>query len=301
MASSPSPSALFERLAATWRLLALRSDPDDIVLELLGRFSLERIYAPATGAGSEGDSYQHLVMGLLAQLNVVFYLQRLTLPAADGSSGVGVGVGVAAGSHTQARGPASSSSPAGWHIGFLVSWEVVIRSVEFVLQVVADGRESLWEAGRPLRDKYLAEFLLSALRLLALHPRPPAHLRARDRRDRFARLQRSLELVFDSYPGPKSFLLHAAMDLASRLHDDPNAIALPSRFRYDLPSLVSELVGLLALYHYFYPFPVLITTHSTPWQTASYPLASRSLWPPTSLPATGYHSSWPSETYPTSS
>jgi hypothetical protein len=30
-----------------------------------------------------------------------------------------------------------------WYLGSLVSWEVAVRSVEFVLQTVVDGRESL--------------------------------------------------------------------------------------------------------------------------------------------------------------
>jgi len=73
--ASPAPSSIFPRLANIWRLLALRSDVDSIVLELLGTFSLEKIY-------SEGDreTYQQLVVTLIAQLNAIFNIQRLSLP-----------------------------------------------------------------------------------------------------------------------------------------------------------------------------------------------------------------------------
>jgi hypothetical protein len=206
-----APSSLFPRLANVWRVLSLRSDVEDIILELLGRFSLEKIYS---GAGDK-DTYQHLVITLLAQLNAIFYIQRLTLPA--------------------------ETLQVGWYLGFLVSWEVTLRSVEFVLQVVAEGRESLWER-RSLRDKYLAEFLLSALRILTLHPRPPANQRVKDRRDRFARVHRSLEQVFDGYPGPKSFLLAVCKEVTKQLHTDPNALGLPERLRHEMPNLASELV-----------------------------------------------------------
>ncbi|KAK4041039.1 hypothetical protein C8A01DRAFT_15198 [Parachaetomium inaequale] len=210
MAAS-TPSSLFLRLANTWGLLALRSDVDDIVLELLGRFSLEKIYAGA----ADRDAYQHLVIALLAQLKAVFDLQRLTIPA--------------------------DNAHVGWYLGFLVSWEVALRSVEFVLQTVAEGRECLWEH-RQLRDRYLAEFLLSALRVLALHPKAPANQRARDRRERFARVHGSLEQVFDSYPGPKSFLLGVCKEVTGQLHADPDTLALPPRLRSELPTLASELV-----------------------------------------------------------
>jgi hypothetical protein len=43
--AAPASTSLFMSLANAWRLLSLRSDIDDIVLELLGRFSLEKIYA----------------------------------------------------------------------------------------------------------------------------------------------------------------------------------------------------------------------------------------------------------------
>ncbi|KAK4156395.1 hypothetical protein C8A00DRAFT_12647 [Chaetomidium leptoderma] len=209
--ATPAPSSLFLRLANTWRLLALRSDVDDIVLELLGRFSLERIYA---GAGDR-DAYQHLVITLLSQLKAIFDLQRLTIP--------------------------SENTHVGWYLGFLVSWELALRSVELVLQTVVEGRECLWEH-QQLRDGYLAEFLLSALRVLTLHPKAPTNQRARDRRERFARIHGSLEQVFDSYPGPKSFLLQVCKEVTSQLHADPDALALPPKFRSELPSLTSELV-----------------------------------------------------------
>jgi len=211
--ATPMPSSLFPRLANTWGLLALRSDMDDIVLELLGRFSLEKIYA----AAADRDAYQHLVITLLAQLKAIFDLQRLTIP--------------------------SENTHVGWYLGFLVSWEVALRSVELVVQIVAEGRESLWEH-RQLRDRYLAEFLLSALRVLALHPKAPANQRARDRRERFARIHGSLEQVFDSYPGPKSFLLEVCKEVTGQLHADPDALALPPRLRSELPTLASELYPL---------------------------------------------------------
>ncbi|KXX74678.1 hypothetical protein MMYC01_208270, partial [Madurella mycetomatis] len=211
--AAPTPSSLFLRLANTWRHLALRSDVDDIVLELLGRFSLEKIYACA----NDRDAYQNLVIALLSQLKTIFDLQRLTIPA--------------------------ENTHVGWYLGFLVSWEVALRSVEFILQVVNEGRESLWEH-QQLRDRYLAEFLLSALRVLTLHPKAPTNQRARDRRDRFARVHGSLEQVFDSYPGPKSFLLDVCKEVTYQLHVDPETLSLPMKLRSELPNLASELYPL---------------------------------------------------------
>jgi hypothetical protein len=198
------------RLANAFRILSLRSDIDNIILELLGQFSLEKIY-------SEGDkeTYQNLVITLLAQLNAIFNVQRLTLP--------------------------SENLQVGWYLGFLASWEVTLRMVEFVLQVVVEGREILWEA-RLLREKYLAELLLNALRFLTLHPKIPASQRAKDRRDRFARIHRSLERIFDSYPGPESFLLLVCKEVAGSLRTEPSGLALPSKLRLELPNLASELV-----------------------------------------------------------
>ncbi|KAL5324907.1 hypothetical protein ACEPPN_006026 [Leptodophora sp. 'Broadleaf-Isolate-01'] len=210
--AGPASSSMFTRLANAYRLLSLRSDIDNIILELLGQFSLEKIY-------SEGDkdTYQNLVITLLAQLNTIFNVQRLSLP--------------------------SENQQVGWYLGFLASWEVTLRSVEFVLQVVVEGRESLWEA-RLLRDKYLPELLLNALRVLILHPKIPSNQRAKDRRDRFARVHRSLERVFDSYPGPESFLLLICKEVTDSLRTEPNGLALPPRMRSELPNLASELYPL---------------------------------------------------------
>ncbi|KAL2127209.1 hypothetical protein VTI74DRAFT_11105 [Chaetomium olivicolor] len=211
--AAATPSSLFLRLASTWRHLVLRSDVDDILLELLGRFSLERVYA----CPADRDAYQHLVITLLSQLKAVFDLQRLTLP--------------------------SENTHVGWFLGFLVSWEVALRCVEFVLQTVLESRECLWEH-RQLRDQYLAEFLLSALRVLSLHPKAPTNQRAKDRRERFARIHGSLEQVFDSYPGPKSFLLEVCKEVAGQLHADPDVVTLPPKLRSELPNLTSELYPL---------------------------------------------------------
>ncbi|KAL2194604.1 hypothetical protein P885DRAFT_80293 [Corynascus similis CBS 632.67] len=211
--ATPSPSSLFPRLANLWRLLGLRSDIDDVVLELLGRFSLDKIYA----AVSDRDAYQHLVIALLVQLKAVFDLQRLTVP--------------------------SDKAHVGWYLGYLASWEVTLRSVEFVLQLVSEGREYLWEH-RQLRDHYLADFLLTALRFLTLHPKAPTNQRSRDRRERFARLHRTLEQVFDSYPGSKSFLLEVCKEVTGQLHADPDSLALPPRLSAELPTLATELYPL---------------------------------------------------------
>lgn len=197
-------------LANAWRLLSLRSDIDDIILELLGRFSLEKIYSE-----SDKDAYQHCVTSALVQLTTIFNIQRLSLP--------------------------SENLQVGWYLGFLVSWEVTVRTVEFALQIVIEGRDSLWER-TSLRDKYLAEFLFSALRVLTLHPKAPTNQRAKDRRERFARIHRSLERLYDSYPGPKSFLLLVCKEITDSLRTEPNTLALPPRLRYELPNLASELV-----------------------------------------------------------
>lgn len=203
---------MFTRLANAYRLLSLRSDIDNIILELLGQFSLEKIYCDG-----DKDTYQNLVITLLAQLNTIFNVQRLSLP--------------------------SETQQVGWYLGFLTSWEVTLRSIEFVLQVVVEGRESLWEA-RLLRDKYLPELLLNALRVLILHPKVPSNQKAKDRRDRFARIHRSLERVFDSYPGPESFLLLICKEVTDSLRTEPNGLALPPRMRSELPNLASELYPL---------------------------------------------------------
>lgn len=256
MATTTS-SSLFLRLATAWRYLALRSDIDDIVLELLGRFSLDKIYA---GAGDR-NAYQQTVITLLAQLKAIFDLQRLTIP--------------------------SESTHVGWYLGFLVSWEVALRAVEFVLQTVADGRECLWEH-RQLRDSYLAEFLLSALRVLTIHPKAPTNQRAKDRRERFARIHGSLEQVFDSYPGPKSFLLEVCKEVTSQLHNDPDALALPLRLRSELPTLVSELVCLYLSLADLSSFPLLACPplHE---RAALGVVTDSSLVPPSSLSAARLH------------
>lgn len=209
MATS-GPSSLFISLANVWRCLSLRSDVDSIILELLGQFSLEKIYADG-----DKETYQGLVVNLIAQLNAIFYIQRLSLP--------------------------SEHQNGGWYLGYLVSWEVAMRAVELVLQIVVEGRESLWEADQ-LRDKYLAEMLLSALRVLTLHPKAPTNHRAKDRRERFARVHRSLERIYDSYPGSKSFLLMVCKEVTDSLRTEPNALILPARLRYELPNLATELV-----------------------------------------------------------
>ncbi|PGH32631.1 hypothetical protein GX50_04545 [[Emmonsia] crescens] len=212
MATTTITSSLSMRLGNVWQALALRSDVEDIIKELLGHFSLEKIYSDGNK-----ESYQALVTTLLSQLNAIFYIQRLSLPAEK--------------IHT------------GPYLGFLASWETSLRCVEFVIQIVEEGRESLWEVRR-LRDHYLAEFLLLSLRFLSLHPRAPTGKRAKDRRERFSRIHRSLERVYDSYPGPKSFLLQVCKEVTGSLRSDPDSLALPSRLRYELPNLGIELYPL---------------------------------------------------------
>lgn len=217
-ASAASP--LFTRLANICKLLALRSDVDNIILELVGQFALEKVY-------SDGDkgSYQCLVITLFAQLNAIFYIQRLSIPSAK-------------------------LQQDGWHSGFLASWEVTLRTIEFALQIVIEGRESLWES-RTLRDKYLAELLLSALRVLQLLPQQQcddssqskADLQKPNLRDRFARIHRSLEHMYDSYPGAKSFLLLVCKEVTESLRgSESNPLALPPKLRDELPNLAEELV-----------------------------------------------------------
>ena len=198
------------RLANVWRLLALRSDVDDIVLELLGRFSLEKIYSEA-----DKEQYQRLVSTLLVQLNAIFYVQRLSLPSEG-----------------------QQSAP---YLGFIVSWEVAVRSVEFVLQTIIESRDVLWEA-EPLRDKHLGGFLLNTLRVLTLHPRTLGTQRAKDRRDRFSRIHSYLERLYDNYPGPKSFLIVLSREVTHALRTEPSSLSLPLKLRRELPGLASELV-----------------------------------------------------------
>ena len=207
--ATPTPS-IFLRHVNAFRLLSLRSDIDNIILEMLGRYSLEQIY-------SEGDkdAYQHLVVTLLAQLNAIFNVQRLTIP--------------------------SENLQVGWYLGFLASWEVTLRTVEFVLRIFVEGRESLGEA-RGLQSKYLAELMINALRFLTLHPKFPANQKAKERRDRFERLHRSIERIFDSHSGPGSFLLQVCKEVTNSLRLDPNGLALPARLKCELPNLATELV-----------------------------------------------------------
>ena len=210
MASPASSSSLFQRLVSVWRLLSLRCDVDNVLLELLGQFSVEKIYAD-----SDNDTYQNLVTAWLAQLNAIFYVQRMSLPSGD----------------VQAE----------RYLGFLASWEVIARVVEFTAQTVAEGREKLWDA--PLiRDKYLPQALLSMLRVLMLHPKAPSNQRAKERRARFARIHNSLEGVYDTYPRPRSFLLSICRDTTTYLCTNPDLLELPSRLKHELPTLASKMV-----------------------------------------------------------
>lgn len=207
------PSPILQRLATSLRLLSLRSDIDNIILELLGQFSLEKIY-------SEGDQeeYQTLVVTLIIQLNAIFSIQRLSLP--------------------------SETLHVGWYVEFLASYEVTLRAVEYVLLVIVEGRETLWEA-RLLRDKYLAEFLLNALRFVTLHPRIPSNQRSKDQRDRFARIHKLLERIFDSYPPPESSLLLVCMETTDSLRTRRNGLQLPARLKVELPNVATKLVNIL--------------------------------------------------------
>ncbi|RAL65451.1 hypothetical protein DID88_001018 [Monilinia fructigena] len=238
-ASATSPQ--FTRLANIWKLLSLRSDVDNIILELVGQFSLEKVYS-----GGDKETYQHLVITLFAQLNAIFYIQRLSIPSAK-------------------------LQKDGWYLGFLASWEVTLRTIEFALQIVIEGRESLWES-RQLRDKYLAEFLLSALRVLQLLPQPESDsqsqskvdLQSRDRRDRFARIHRSLEHMYDSYPGVKGFLLLVCKEVTESLRGpEPNPLALPPKLRDELPNLTGELYPLNDCFSTKYISTLVPTYHSS--------------------------------------
>lgn len=210
MASS-TPSPCFTRRTTLWKQLALRSDVDDIILETLGRFSLEKLYL----AGGEKARYQNVLINLLVQLDAIFYIQRLTIP--------------------------SRQLQPGPFLGFLVSWEVAARTVELLLQTIVECRDSLWES-TTLRDEYLAEFLLGALRVLQLHPRSPPLQRPKDRRARFARIHRLLEQIFDAYPGPKSFLLTICKEITARLHEDAHSLCLPPKMQQGTPNLTDDLV-----------------------------------------------------------
>lgn len=211
--ANQAPSSLFSKLVDSWSILALRCDVDETISDLLARFALEKIYSEGE---EQNETYQHLVITLLTQLNTIFYIQRMSL---------------------------STVKPqTGRNIEYLASWEVIIRSVEVVLQVIGDGRHALFEA--PLvMDKYLAEMLLSALRILTLHPKDPENSRSKDRRQRFARLHGWLEHVCDSYTGSHSFLLLVCKEVTDSLRKQKlDALLLPERLRDGLQDLASELV-----------------------------------------------------------
>ncbi|GFG11912.1 hypothetical protein IFM61392_07142 [Aspergillus lentulus] len=218
--ATASPSPIFSSLTGIWSLLALRSDIDDIILELLGRFSLEKIYADA-----DKESYADLILTLIVQLRVIFFIQRLTLPPVG-------------------------SIPVDWSLGFLVSWEVTVRTVEFILQIVLEAREVLWDS--PLRDEYLSRLVLSTVQILLLHPKPPPNSRLRDRRDRFARVHRALERVCDNYPDTSSSFLAVCRAIADALRAEPDALSLPPRLKQELPSLTGDL----------YPLPDCLSSSS---------------------------------------
>lgn len=197
--------------------MEVRHDVDDIIFELLGRFSLEKVYSEC-----DTQAYQRLVISLLARLNAIYSLQRLSLP--------------------------SKNEQVGQYLGFLVSWEVIIRSVEFVLQIVIEGREAFW-AVPALRDKYLAELLSVSLRILMLHPKPPGgQWSYKERRDRFARIHGLLEKLFDNYPDPKSFLLSVCKEITDVLRTHPDALDLPTKLRYELPNVATQMVRAKCLY-----------------------------------------------------
>ncbi|GIK07553.1 hypothetical protein Aspvir_003219 [Aspergillus viridinutans] len=218
--ATASPSPVFSSLTGIWSLLALRSDIDDIILELLGRFSLEKIYADA-----DKEAYADLILTLLVQLRVIFFIQRLTLPPVG-------------------------STPVNWSLGFLVSWEVTLRTVESILQIVLEAREVLWDA--PWRDEYVSRLVLSTVQILLLHPKPPPNSRLRDRRDRFARVHRALERVCDNYPSTHSSYLGVCRAIADALRAEPDALTLPSRLKQELPSLTGDL----------YPLPDCLSSSS---------------------------------------
>lgn len=192
------------RLAEVWKLVALRGDIDSIITELVGHFSLENVYAK-----SNKTAYQHLVKALLSQLSAVIHIQRLSLPS---------------GNQQISR-------------GFLASWELIARSVDFVLQVVIDGRDSFW-GDQLLWNQHLAEFLLSSLRLLQLIPKG-----LESRQERFGRIHCLLENVFNICPVPRSFLLSIAREFACILATAPGSVGLPPILRDNLPNLGSKLVS----------------------------------------------------------
>jgi hypothetical protein len=208
-----APTPLFERLVAVWRSLELRSDTDDIIRELLGQFSLEKVYA----SSADTDAFLQLVTALVVKLEAIFYIQRLTLP--------------------------TDNAQASRYLGLLASWEVTVRTVDFVLHTLLDGRHLLVEP-HLLLHRYVPSFLLLALRVLALHPRQPAGQRGtRERRERFARIHTAVEQVAGRSSSSASATLQVCKELTARLcASDPAASGLPHGLKYGLPSLAADMV-----------------------------------------------------------
>ncbi|EFE38399.1 WD40 repeat protein [Trichophyton verrucosum HKI 0517] len=202
-------STQFLHLANVFRLLSLRSDADDIILELLGRFSLDRIYAD-----SNREKFQQLVSTLLSQLNAVLYIQRLSLP--------------------------SDKEQVEEYVGFLANWETISRSIEFVLQVVLEGHENLFNVHQQL-DVQLADLVSTALRVLSFHPKSLPDIK--DQKHRFARIHRLLDKLHDRYPGPRPCLLLICRDMANALRMDPTSLPLPTKLMKEMPNLALDLVA----------------------------------------------------------
>ncbi|EGD86267.1 hypothetical protein H112_07198 [Trichophyton rubrum D6] len=203
-------STQFLHLANVFRLLSLRSDADDIILELLGRFSLDRIYAD-----SNREKFQQLVSTLLSQLNAVLYIQRLSLP--------------------------SDKEQVEEYVGFLANWETISRSIEFVLQVVLEGHENLFNVHQHL-DVQLADLVSTALRVLSFHPKSLPDIK--DQKHRFARIHRLLDKLHDRYPGPRPCLLLICRDMANALRMDPTSLPLPTKLMKEIPNLALDLYPL---------------------------------------------------------
>ena len=208
--ASPTKWSMFPSLVNVWRLLALRSDVDDLVKETWSQFSLEKVYC-------DGDkqSYRHLVMTLLAQLNTIYFIRRLSMPTED--------------------------LTAEWYLNFLVSWEVKVRSVEVVLQALPEGVHMLW--GYPLvHDKFSAEFLMSTLRVLSLHPNAPASQWSGEGRGPFARIDHTFTRSWSlAQTQRSSFLLRTCKEMTKLLQSEASALALPPGLRYELPNLTLEM------------------------------------------------------------
>ncbi|KAF3479877.1 WD40 repeat protein [Arthroderma uncinatum] len=215
--AAATPSTQFLHLANVLRLLCLRSDADDIILELLGRFALDRIYAD-----SDREKFQQLVSTLLSQLNAVIYIQRLSLP--------------------------SEREQIDEYVGFLANWETISRSIEFVLQLVIDGHETLFNVHQQL-DVQLADLVSTALRVLSFHPKGLPDIQ--DQKHRFARIHGLLDKLHDRFPGPRPCLLLICRDIANALPKYPLPECLSDRYvttivEQDGPS-VNWLTQFLAL------------------------------------------------------